>query len=71
MYKYPAHKPKVVKNSRKTNPKEPIKIWVPKDKMVYVADILSHEVGTSVMVHGLWILATHDRKKPYVPKLGT
>lgn len=36
MYKYPAQKPKFVKNLGKTNPKGPRKIWVLKDKIIYV-----------------------------------
>lgn len=50
MYKYPAQKLKLVKNSEKTNPKGSRKIWVPKDKIIYVADILSNGVETPVMV---------------------
>ena len=52
-YNYPTQKPKFVKNSGKTNPKGTIKIWVPKDKIVYVADVLSSGVKTLVMVPGL------------------
>lgn len=71
MYKYPAHKPKFVKSSRKTNPKGPRKIWVPKDKIIYVANILSSGVKTPVMIPELWMLAAYDGEKAYVPKPGT
>ena len=64
-------KPKVVRNSGKTNQKGPKRLWVPKDKIVYVADILCSKVQTPFMVPGLWMLETHDRKKVYVPKPGT
>lgn len=50
---YFAHKSWVGKTSRRTNQKGPKKLWVPKNKMVYVADILSSQVETSVMVPGL------------------
>ena len=66
-----ARRPKVVRNSGKTNHKGPKRFWVPKDKIVYVADILCSKVQTPVMVPGLWMLATHDGKKVYVPKSGT
>lgn len=57
MYRYSAQKPKFVKNSRKTNPKGPKKMYVPKDKIVYVVDIFSNEVKTPIMGPGLWMLA--------------
>ena len=66
-----ARKPKVLRSSGKTNHKGPKRFWVPKDKIVYVADILCSRVKTPVMVPGLWMLATHDGKKVYVPKPGT
>lgn len=65
------NKPKFPVNFRRTNPKGPKKIWVPKDKIVYVADVLSNQVKTPVLVPGLWVLTTHDGKKVYVPKSGT
>lgn len=53
MYRYYVQKPKFVKNPRKTNPKGPRNMWIPKDKIVYVADILSRGVETPAMVPGL------------------
>ena len=66
-----ARRPKVIRNSGKTNLKGPKRFWVPKDKIIYVADILCSKVQTPVMVPGLWMLATYDGKKVYVPKPGT
>ena len=65
------NKPKFPVNYRRTNPKGPKKMWVPKDKIVYVADVLSSQVKTPILVPGLWMLAAHDGKKVYVPKSGT
>lgn len=62
MYEFPTHKPKFVKNSGKTNQKEPRKLWVPKDKIIYVVDILSNVVKTPIMVLELRMLAAHDGK---------
>ena len=61
-------KPKFNQNFRTYNNKGPKKIWVPKDKIVYVADVLNNKVETPVLVPGLWMLMTHDGKKFYVPK---
>lgn len=71
MYKYHAHKPKFVKIFRKTNQKGPKFFWIPKDKIIYVVDILSSTVETPIMVSGLRMLTIHDRKKAYVLKPGT
>lgn len=68
---YSAQKPWVKKNFGRTNKKGPKKIWVPKDKIVYVAYILSSQVETSILVPRLWMLTSHDGKKSYVPKSGT
>ena len=46
-------------------------MWVPKDKIIHVADIFSSKAKTPIMVPGLWLLMTHDGKKACVPKLGT
>ena len=50
-----------------TNPKGPIKIWVPKSEIVNVADIPKSKGRAQVMVPGQWLLTTHDRRKVYVP----
>ena len=65
-----ARKSKGVRTSGKTNQKGP-RIWVPKRKIIYVADILNGTTETPVMVPGQWMLATHDGRKAYVPRFGT
>ena len=64
-------KPKFNQNSRNSNQQEPKKIWVPTDKINYVADVFNNKVETPVLIHGLWTLSTNDWKKAYVPKSGT
>lgn len=64
-------KPKFKQNFRNSNRKGPKKIWVPKEKIIYVSDVLNSKVETPVMVPGLWMLTTHDGKKVYIPKPGT
>ena len=64
-------KPKFNQNFGKTNKPGPKKIWVPKDKIIFVADVLNNSIETPVMVPRLWVLTTHDGKKDYVPKPGT
>ena len=64
-------KPKFNQSFGKTNKSGPKKIWIPKDKIIHVADIFSSKAETPVMVPGLWLLMTHDGKKAYVPKHGT
>lgn len=46
-------------------------MWVPKNKITYVADILSNKFETPVKVLGLWVLSTHDRKKTYISRART
>ena len=64
-------KPKLKQNFGNSNQKGPKKIWVPKDKIMYVADVLNSKVKTPIMVPGQWLLTTHDGKKAYVPRFGT
>src|SRR3954469_20335699 len=56
-------KPKFDQNLRKTNKKGPKKMWVPKEKIIFVAFILGSKEDKSkhVMVPRLWVLAAHDR----------
>src|SRR3954469_17785174 len=65
-------KTKFNQNLRKSNKKGPKKMWVPKDKIIPIADILGSKKDKAqhVMVPGLWMLTTHDRKKVYVPRPG-
>lgn len=66
---YPAaQKPNVVKNSEKNN-KIRSRKWVPKNKIIYVTDILKSSVKTPVMVPEQWMLTMHDGQKAYVPSL--
>lgn len=67
---YFAEKPKVKKNSEKTNKKGSKKLWIPKDQIIYIVDILSNRVETTIMVSGLKMLMSHNRKKAYVPNSG-
>src|SRR4051812_17941043 len=62
-------KPKFNQNLRRTNKKGPKKLWIPKEKIISVADILGSkdEKSKHVMVRRLWVLAAHDGKKFYVP----
>jgi len=68
------HKPLNFKNkaqkkteSFRTNPKGPIKIWVPRSEIVDAADMLKRNGKEKVMVPGQWLLTIHDRRKVYVP----
>lgn len=68
---YLLQKPWVDKTFEKTNHKGPKKIWVLKNKIIHVVDILNNKVKTPVMVPGLWMLSTHGGKKAYVPMTRT
>src|ERR1044072_75274 len=69
--KYPvAQAPKVSRTSgKKTNKRGPRK-WVPKNKIVFLADILNSSSETPVIVPGQWMLVTHKGRKAYVPRIG-
>src|SRR3954469_5238774 len=49
--------PKFKLNFRQINTKGTKKIWVPKEKIIYVGDIPRSTIETPVMVPGLWMLA--------------
>jgi hypothetical protein len=51
----------------RTNPKGPIKVWVPNSEILDAADLLKRKGKAEVMVLGQWLLTTHDKKKVYVP----
>lgn len=68
---YFAQNPWVDKTSGNTNHKGPKKMWVPKNKKIYILDILSNTIETSIMVHGLWVPSEHDGKNVFVPRVGT
>lgn len=52
----------------KTRKSIPNQMWVPHNKIIYLADILKNKVETPVMVHGQQIITIHDRRKVYVQK---
>lgn len=56
---YFAHKPWFDQTYGKTNSIGPKKMWVPKDKIIYVADTLNSIDEISIMVLGNWMLSTH------------
>ncbi|KAL5191262.1 hypothetical protein HKD37_04G010556 [Glycine soja] len=56
-------------NAFKTTKRGPKKIWVPKEKIIHVVDVLGSRNKTPIMVPGQWLLTTHDRKKVYGPML--
>jgi hypothetical protein len=39
-----------------------------KSKIINVADLLSNQVETPVVVLELWVLTTHDGRRTYVPR---
>lgn len=49
----------------------PKNMWATKDKIIYVADLLTSIVKTPIIIHVLCLLMTHDGKKTYVPRPGT
>ena len=61
-------KPKLKQNFGNSSKQGPKNVSVPKDKIVYVADVFNSKIETPIFVPGLWMLTTHDGKKAYVPK---
>jgi len=62
------HKVQEVKSKpSSTNPKGPIKQWVPKSKIVDAADMPKGKRKAQVMVLGQWMLKEHDKREIYVP----
>jgi len=56
----------IINNAHKTNKRVPKKIWVPKEKLVHVAnmlDMLENKKETSIMIPGHLVLTSHDRFK--------
>ena len=56
----------VSKNSN-TNPKGPIKQWVPKSELVNAADMSKSKAKAKVMVPGQRLLKAHDWREFNVP----
>jgi len=46
--------------------KGPKKIWVPKNKIIPIIDLLDTRKETSIMVPIQWLLTAHDKQKVYV-----
>ena len=46
-----------------TNPRGPTKIWVPKKDIVDVTNVSKRRQKAEVLVHGQWLLATHDGRQ--------
>lgn len=59
-----------VQNKKKpiiVNHKGPIRLWVPKSQIVFVAGMFQGRRKVAVMVPGQWLLTTYDRRKAYIP----
>jgi len=54
-------------NTPWTNPRGPTKIWVPKTDTVDVAGVSKRKQKAEVLVHGQWLLATHNGRQVFVP----
>ncbi|WJX91105.1 hypothetical protein P8452_72929 [Trifolium repens] len=50
----------------KTNQKGPIRVWVPKSEIEYAAG-MHPKKKRKLMVSGLWLLTSHDRRQALIP----
>jgi len=50
----------IVSKTSNTNPKGPIKQWLPKSEIVNAADMFKSKTKAKVMVPGQWLLKAHD-----------
>src|ERR1044072_974698 len=66
--KVKAHR--TLRSSGKTNKKGPRK-WVPKNKIIYFADIINSSIRTSSMTSDQWRLVTQKGRRAYIPRTGT
>jgi len=57
------------KSLRKTNMKGPKTEWVPKEKIIPLADILNPNKKTQIFELGKWMLIIHKGKKFYIPRI--
>ena len=63
-----SHKaPKKKSKTFSTNPKGPIKIWVPKSEIGNAADMSKSKRRSQAMVSGQWLLKAHDKREVFVP----
>jgi len=44
-------------------------MWVPKEKIIPLADILHPNKKTQILKLGKWMLTDHKGKKVYIPKI--
>lgn len=60
----PYYKAKAQNKKRpiRTNTKGPIKVWVPKNEIIFVADLLKNKAMAPVL--GQWMLTTYNKKMP-------
>jgi len=54
------------KSLRKTNMKGPKTVWVPKEKIIPLADILNPNKKTQILELGKWVLTIHVRKSTFL-----
>jgi len=54
---------------RKTNMKGPKTMWVPKEKIISLADILHLNKKTQILELEKWMLTDHKGKKLYIPRI--
>ena len=57
------------KSWRKINIKGPKTVWVPKEKIIPLADILNPTKKTQILELGKWMLTIHKGKKVYIPRI--
>ncbi|KAK2423877.1 gag-protease polyprotein [Trifolium repens] len=50
----------------RTNQNGPIRVWVPKSEIVYIAG-MHPKKKRKLMVSGLWLLTSHDRRQALIP----
>ena len=54
-------------NTFMANTNGPKMIWVPKKKIIPIANVLDSKKQMFIMVPRQWLLTTHDKRKVYVP----
>ena len=57
------------KSLRKTNMKRPKTLWVPKEKIIPLADILNPNKKTQILELRKWMLTIHKGKNVYIPRI--
>jgi len=54
---------------RKTNIKGPKTVWVSKEKIIPLVDILNPNKKTQILELGKWMLTTYKGNKVYIPRI--